>query len=53
MWDHYVTSFRVNPEAPRAHPIGDDAWSEEAITATLPPSILADRRAGRKPEAPR
>lgn len=44
MLDRHAVSFRVNPEAPQLHPIGDDAWSEEAIAACLPPSALAARR---------
>jgi hypothetical protein len=53
MWDDYVMSFRTNPEAPQPHPISDDAWSAEAIAATLPPAILAAQRAARRPEARR
>jgi hypothetical protein len=44
MLDRHAASFPVNPEAPQPHPIGDDAWSDEAIAACLPPSALAERR---------
>jgi hypothetical protein len=44
MLDRHAASFQINPEAPQPHPIGDDAWSDEAIAACLPPSALAERR---------
>jgi hypothetical protein len=47
MLDRHAASYRINPEAPQPHPIADDAWSEVAIAACLPPSALAARRRAR------
>ena len=47
MLDRHAATFRINPEAPQPHPIADDAWSDEAIAACLPPSVLAERRRAR------
>lgn len=44
MLDRHAAWYRINPEAPQPHPIADDAWSDEAIAACLPPSALAARR---------
>jgi hypothetical protein len=50
MWDHYITAGRINPEAPEPHPIADDTWPEVAITAALPPAVLAARRGSAREE---
>ena len=44
MIDHDTAGIRTDADSPQPYPIGDDAWSPEAIAACLPPSAVAARR---------